>query len=165
MDFSKIENGQRAGGGINLESNERRLRTKCLKPSLIIVSNRFSQRVFHNGASLIQFTGVKVNTGAGITVAIHIPGHCVIDDRQAVTEKVSIILFGKRCGVSSPRAMTTRLFQNTEPESMSTSTQDTKTWPKHAGPLTNASRKTKKRGALDKGGAVLFRGVGWFDGL
>lgn len=73
--------GQRAGGEVNHESNERRLRTKCLRPSLVIVSNCFSQRVFHNGASLVQFTGVKVNTGAGITVAIHIPGRRVIDDR------------------------------------------------------------------------------------
>ena len=62
--------GQRAGGRINLEQNERRLRTKCLKPSLVIVSNCFPQRVFHNGVSLIQFTGVKVNTGAGITVLL-----------------------------------------------------------------------------------------------
>lgn len=55
---------------MNKEQNERRLWTKCLRPSLVIVSNCFPQRVFHNGVSLIQFTGVKVNTGAGITVLL-----------------------------------------------------------------------------------------------
>ena len=47
--------------------------------------------------------------------------------------------------------MTTRSSQNTETESMSTSTQDTKTWPKQERPLNNCVAENKEKGSGRRG--------------
>ena len=50
-------------------------------------SNCLFQRILHDGAGLVQLTGIQIHAGTWIVISVHIPGHGVVNDRQAVTKK------------------------------------------------------------------------------